>query len=105
MLSKNSGQVDIFNHMIFEKLIPKDYLLVKIDSIIDFSFVYEKVADRYSHIGRGSKDPVMMVKIFLLEYLYNLSDIGETKRIKTYDELHSNQNYQEAFGICYDIID
>lgn len=83
MLSKNSGQVDIFNHMIFEKLIPKDHLLVKIDSIIDFSFVYEKVADRYSHLGRGSKDPVMMVKIFLLEYLYNLSDIGVTKRIKT----------------------
>ena len=61
-----------------------DYpLLVKIDSIINFSFVYEKVQDTYSHLGRGSKDPVMMVKIFLLEYLYNLSDVEVTKRIKT----------------------
>lgn len=43
MLKKNDGQIDIFNHMIFEKLIPKNHLLVKIDSIMDFSFVYEKL--------------------------------------------------------------
>lgn len=41
MLGKQSGQVDIFNYMIYEKLILKDHLLFKIDSIIDFSFVYE----------------------------------------------------------------
>ena len=44
MLGKNSDQVDMFDFMIFEKLIPKD--------------------------------PVMMVKILLLEYLYRLSDVG-----------------------------
>lgn len=36
MLNKSNGQIDIFNHMIFEKLVPKNQLLVKIDSIIDF---------------------------------------------------------------------
>lgn len=80
---KNSGQIDIFDHMIFEKLIPKDHLLVKINAIIDFSFIYEKVQDQYSHLGRGSKNPVMMVKLFLLEYVYNLSDIEVTNRAKT----------------------
>ncbi|OGO78232.1 MAG: hypothetical protein A2Y23_00500 [Clostridiales bacterium GWB2_37_7] len=74
MLKKSSGQIDIFNHMIYEKLIPKDHLLIKIDSIIDFSFIYEKLADRYSDVGRGSEDPVMMTKILLLEYIYRLSD-------------------------------
>ncbi|MGE5631111.1 MAG: hypothetical protein ACM3TR_08460 [Caulobacteraceae bacterium] len=59
MLKKNSEQVDIFNHMIFEKLIPKNHLPVKIDSITDFSFAYEKVKDKYSDIGRGSKDSVV----------------------------------------------
>ncbi len=83
MLKKKSGQIDIFNHMIFEKLIPKNHLLIKIDSIIDFSFVYEKIKDKYSNIGRGSKDPVMMVKILLLEYLYNLSDVEIASRINT----------------------
>jgi transposase len=83
MSKKNSGQIDIFNHMIFKKLIPKNHLLVKIDSVIDFSFVYEKVKDKYSNIGKGSKDPVMMIKILLLEHLYNLSDVEIASRINT----------------------
>lgn len=41
------------------------------------------VKDMYSPIGRDSKDPVMMVKILLLEYLYRLSDINVSDRIKT----------------------
>lgn len=27
MLGKNGGQVDMFDHMIFEKIIPKDHLI------------------------------------------------------------------------------
>jgi transposase len=83
MLKKNRPQLDMFDHIIFEKLVPKDHLLVKIDSIIDFSFIYDLVKDQYSPIGRGSKDPVMLVKIFLLEYLYRLSDVEVVKRIQT----------------------
>jgi transposase len=69
--------------MIYDRLIAKDHLLVKISSIIDFSFVYDKVKNRYSTVGRASKDPVMMFKICLLEYLYNLSDVQIAKRIST----------------------
>lgn len=83
MLGRNNGQIDLFTSMIYEKLIPKDHLLIKIDSIIDFSFVYEKVKDRYSEIGRGSKDPAMMLKMCLLEYLYKLSDPQLESRVKT----------------------
>lgn len=83
MLGKNSGQIDVFNNMIFEKLVPNNHLLVKIDSLIDFSFVYDTVKDNYSNIGRGSKDPAMILKICLLEYLYNLSDVEIVKRIRT----------------------
>ena len=79
----NNNQIDMFDSMIFEKLIPKDHLLVKIDSIIDFSFVYDLVKDFYSSIGRKSKDPVMMFKTLLLEYLYNLSDVKVKERIQT----------------------
>lgn len=83
MLKKTKGQLDMFDYMIFEKLIPKDHLLVKIDSIIDFTFVYDIVKTEYSDIGRGSKDPAMMIKILLLEYLYNLSDVKVAERIQT----------------------
>ncbi len=84
MMGRNSGQIDLFNGMIFERLIPKNHLLLKIDSIIDFSFVYDLIKDKYSNTtGRQSKDPVMMLKICLLEYLYNLSDIEVVSRIRT----------------------
>lgn len=83
MMGKNNGQIDVFNSMIFEKLIPKDHLLLKIDSIIDFSFVYDMVKDRYSDLVRHSKDPIIMLKICLLEYLYNLSDVQVVSRITT----------------------
>ncbi len=83
MLGRKNGQIDIFNHMIFEQLVPKDHLLVKIDSIIDFSFVYDIVKDKYSDIGRTSEDPVMMLKICLLQYLYTLSDKKVVNRIQT----------------------
>lgn len=48
MLGKQSGQLDIFSSMIFERLIPKDHLLVKLNNIIDFSLVYQIVKDYYS---------------------------------------------------------
>ncbi|MCC5910301.1 MAG: IS1182 family transposase [Clostridiaceae bacterium] len=83
MMGKNSGQIDVFNSMIYEKLIPKDHLLVKIDTIIDFSFAYDMLKDCYKDLGRKSKDPAMMLKICLLEYLYNLSYIEVVSRIKT----------------------
>ena len=83
MLGKNKAQFDVFDNIIFDKLIPKNHLLVEIDEVVDFSFVYEQLKDNYSPIGRESKDPVMMFKILILEYLYCLSDPKVVERIKT----------------------
>lgn len=41
------------------------------------------VKDKYSDIDRTSEDPVMMLNICLLEYLYTLSDKKIVKRIQT----------------------
>ncbi len=83
MLGKIKAQFDIFDIIIFDKLIPKNHLLVEIDEVVDFSFIYEQLKNHYSPIGRESKDPVMMFKILILEYLYNLSDVKAVERIKT----------------------
>jgi transposase len=53
------------------------------DSVVDFSFVYDELKDHYSPVGRESKDPVMMFKILILEYLYRLSDPKAVERITT----------------------
>lgn len=83
MLGRKSEQIDIFNSMIYEKLIPEDHLLVRIDSIMDFSFIYDIVKDKYSDIGRKSDDPVVLFKLNLLEYLYRLSDPSVITRAQT----------------------
>lgn len=83
MLRKQSGQIDIFNEMIFSRLIPKDHLLVKIDELVDFSFVYDITEGLYSELGRASIDPVVLFKILLLEFLYRLSDREVVKRVQT----------------------
>ena len=83
MFGKNNGQIDVFTNMIYEKLIPRDHLLVKIDSIIDFSFVYELVKDTYSDAGRKSCDAVVLFKLCLLEFIYNTSDVQIVKKAQT----------------------
>lgn len=83
MMGIDNKQIDMFDYMIFERLIPPNHLLVKINSIIDFTFVYDIVRDFYSSIGRASKDPVLMFKIELLEYLYDLSDVKLKERAQT----------------------
>lgn len=83
MLKINKPQYDFFTTEVFNKLLPKDHQLVKIENIIDFNSIYDEFKDKYSNIGRGSKDPVMMMKILLLEYLYNYSDVQMEKAIQT----------------------
>ena len=52
----------------------QDHLLVKIDKLIDWSFVEEEVADRYSHKGQNAIHPVRIFKLLIIQNLYNLSE-------------------------------
>ena len=71
MMGKKDGQMKMVI-VDMESLIPDGHLLKKIDSHIDFSFIYEKAAPYYSSIGRRSVDPVCMVKMLLIGYLYGI---------------------------------
>lgn len=83
MIKHNRSQFDFFTQEVYNKLLPKDHQLVKIDQLVDFESVYKEMSLLYSDIGRGSKDPIMMVKIMLLEYLYLYSDVQMEKAIQT----------------------
>ncbi|SDY81138.1 hypothetical protein SAMN05444412_1221, partial [Rhodonellum ikkaensis] len=48
---------------IYDLIVPKDNLLRKINDIIDFSFVYQELVDKYcSNNGRMAHSPVRMFK-------------------------------------------
>ncbi len=71
------------DRLVYEKLIPSDHLLVKIKETIDFESFREKVNDSYSpDMGRAAEDPVRMIKIEFLEFMYNLSDREVLKQLQ-----------------------
>ena len=55
-----------------DKLMPERHFLRDLDRHIDFSFVYGKISHLYSHTGRPSVDPVVLVKMLLLGFLYGI---------------------------------
>ncbi len=56
-----------------EGLVPADHLLRKIDAVIDFSFIHDRVAGLYcADNGRPALDPVMLFKALFIGYLFGI---------------------------------
>lgn len=61
---------------IYEKLVPKSNLLRKMNDLLDFSFVYDELSNKYcKNNGRTSEDPIKLFKYLLLKCLFHLSDV------------------------------
>lgn len=68
---------------IYDIVVPKDNLLRKINELIDFSFVYDELADKYClNNGRNAIDPIRMFKYLLLKSIFDLSDMDIVERSK-----------------------
>ncbi|QGQ43894.1 IS1182 family transposase [Metabacillus sediminilitoris] len=52
--------------------VPSDHVLRIIQEKIDFSFIYKKMEKYYSKVGRKSLDPVLLFKMILIGYLFNI---------------------------------
>lgn len=80
MMTKNADkkrdQMQIF---CMDDLVPQDHLLRIIDKAINWNFIYELVEDKYSQdFGRPSLDPVQLIKIPLIQYLYGIKSMRQT---------------------------
>ena len=76
-----------------EEMIPQDHFLRVIEKYFDWNFVYEEVEKLYSKFGRKSIDPVVLVKIHILKFLFN-----EDSLRKTYETLNYNILYRWFIG-------
>ena len=73
ILSEYSGLYDI--------VVPQDNLLRRINTLIDFSFVYQELVDKYcSDNGRMAESPTRMFKYLLLKVIYDISDVDVVER-------------------------
>ena len=68
---------------LYNLIISKDNMLRQINELIDFSFVYEELKERYClDNGRNAIDPIRMFKYLLLKAIFELSDVDIVERSK-----------------------
>ncbi len=66
---------------LYDLIIPKDNVLRRISELIDFSFIYQELLDKYcSNNGRMAESPVRMFKYLLLKAIYTISDVDVVER-------------------------
>ncbi|HFR3779312.1 TPA: transposase, partial [Streptococcus suis] len=87
----NRGQFGFYS---LDDLVPQDHLLRQIEEAIDFSFIYDLVADSYSDdTGRPSLDPILLIKIPILQCLFGIRSMRQTIK-----EIEVNTAYRWFLG-------
>ena len=88
----NRRQVGFYT---LDELVPKDHFLRKVEETIDFSFIYDLVEDSYSSDnGRPSLDPVLLVKIPLIQCFYGIRSMRQTIK-----DIEVNTAYRWFLGL------
>lgn len=78
-----------------DDMVPQDHLLRLIDKAIDWTFIYDLVEDKYSKDqGRPSMDPVTLIKIPFIQYLYGVKSMRQTCK-----EIEVNVAYRWFLGL------
>lgn len=73
MLKEKNMQLSIYS-LLYDK-IPKNHILRLINDSVDFSFINKLLEKSYcKYYGRPAKEPELMVKLLVLQKLYDLSD-------------------------------
>jgi len=73
LLGEKQRSEPMFYYVRMEDIVPDDHLLRLVDKYIDFSFIREKVRHLYSHTGRPSIDPEVLLRMLLIGYLYGIT--------------------------------
>ena len=89
---KNRDQVEFTS---LDELVPEDHLVRKLENAIDWSFIYEMVADSYCEDnGRPSLDPVILIKLPVVQYMFGIRSMRQTIQ-----EIKVNTAYRWFLGL------
>jgi|TARA_Y100000294_G_scaffold127792_1_gene119409 transposase len=73
MLGEQVGQQDrLFYEFNLEDLVPTDHLLRRLDAVLDLNWLRTELSPFYSHTGRPSIDPELMIRMLLVGYCYSI---------------------------------
>ena len=66
---------------LYDLIVPKDNILRKINELIDFSFIYDELLNKYCvNNGRTAESPVRMFKYLLLKTIFTVSVVDVVER-------------------------
>lgn len=82
-----------------DALVPSDHLLRKIEKVMDYDWLYERLSSYYCHDnGRKGTDPVVLVKMVLIQHLYGIPSLRQT-----YQRIQDTLSYRWFLG--YNLLD
>ena len=82
-----------------DALVPKNHLLRKIEKVMDYEWLYERLDPYYCHDnGRPGTDPVVLIKMVLIQHLFGIPSLRQTHR-----EIQVNLAYRWFLG--YSLLD
>jgi len=82
-------QNSLFYDFRLEDFVPQDHQLRKIDALLDLSHLRKQLKDYYSHMGRPSVDPELMIRMLLISYCY-----GIRSERRLCEDVHLNLAYR-----------
>lgn len=53
-------------------MIPESHLLKRLKRLVQFDFVKDKTKSYYSHTGKPSIDSVVLIKMLIIGYLFDI---------------------------------
>ena len=89
MGTKGGDQDRLFYSFNLDKHVPADHLLRRIDRFLDLSQLRQRLEPFYSHTGRPSIDPELMVRMLLVGYCF-----GIRSERRLCEEVHLNLAYR-----------
>jgi transposase len=97
MLKPKSPQESFYGSYLYDRIVPVDHLLRKINQVVDFSFAGQILKDRYHlDIGRPAEDSEFMLRLCLLQYIYGDSDRAVVENARL------NLAYKYFLGLAVD---
>jgi transposase len=66
----NHDQGQLFYSFCLEEVVPNDHLVRSIAAVLDLSWVYGQLAPHYPKVGRPSIDPVLMLRMLIIGYVF-----------------------------------
>jgi transposase len=67
---RERGQGQFFYDFHLDAVVPPDHLARKINAVLDTSWVHRELAPFYSHTGRPSVDPELMIRMLIVGYVF-----------------------------------